>query len=483
MRPSLLVLGLWLAAAGCVRLRTDPEPAPEAAVRRDIPPPPAKLDGPLDVHRSVELASLHAPAIRVARAQADAAAAGMDLAGTAYLPRIDLVWQEIRATRNNISGTTFPQGVLPGISGPVGATSSWSSGWGSNIGALLSYEPIDFGVRSANAEVARLVARQAEADVRVTRLDAAAGAADAFLAHLAALQTLRAARANLERWVVFARAVHALVDRDLRPGAEASRADAETAAARNLLLSAEQTALTSRVTLAESMGTTELPGETDPGPLLDLPPQASAPDDPSGHPLLDRQSAAVDSARARFDALDHAYVPKLSVLLAVNGRGSGFEANGVPDAADGLWPTRFNWAAGLSLTFGVLDTFSIQARQRAEEGSERAERARADQIYLALKMQSARVRAVLETARKIAENTPLQLKAANDASTQARARYDNGLGTLTEVAEAQRLLAQAEIDDVLARLAIWRTLAAASRVQGDLDPFLRLVAAARKERK
>jgi outer membrane protein len=484
MRPALIALGLWLAAGGCVRLRTDPEPATEPAVRRDVPPlAPPRIDGPLDLQRSVELASLHAPAIRVARAQADAAAAGMDLASTAYLPRIDLVWQEIRATRNNISGTTFPQGVIPGISGPVGATSSWSSGWGSNLGALLSYEPIDFGLRSANVEAARLLARQAEAEIRVTRLDAAAGAADAFLAHLAALQTLRAARANLERWVVFARAVRVLADRELRPGAEASRADAETAAARNLLLGAEQTAQTSLVTLAESMGTTELPAETDPGPLLELPPQASTPDDPSGHPLLDRQSAAAESARARVDALDHANVPKLGVLLSVNGRGSGFEASGVPDAVDGIWPTRFNWVAGVSLTFGALDAFSIQARQRAEEGTERAERARADQIYLALKMQSARVRAVLETARRIAENTPIQLKAANDAYAQARARYDSGLGTLTDVADAQRLLAQAEIDDVLARLAIWRTLAAASRVQGDLDPFLRLVAAALEEKK
>jgi hypothetical protein len=55
--------------------------------------------------------------------------------------------------------------------------------------------------------------------------------------------------------------------------------------------------------------------------------------------------------------------------------------------------------------------------------------------------------AILDTARKIAENTPVQLKAANDAVTRAQARYDSGLGTLTEVADAQRLLAQAEIDD------------------------------------
>jgi outer membrane protein TolC len=137
----------------------------------------------------------------------------------------------------------------------------------------------------------------------------------------------------------------------------------------------------------------------------------------------------------------------------------------------------------VSLTFGVTDYFQLGARRLAEEGAERAERARSDEIYLALRMQSARVRTVFETARKIAENTPVQLKAANDALTRARARYDSGLGTLTEVADAQRLVAQAEIDDLLARLSIWRTLAAAARVQGDLEPFLQLVAVAQREKK
>jgi outer membrane protein len=481
IRPWALVLGLCLAAGGCARLRTDPEPAmpparsPEPVV---VAPKPA---GPLGLRDSVEQAMQHVPALRAARARADGAAAGIDLADTAYLPRIDFVWQEIRATRNNISGTTFPQGVIPAISGPVNRSKSWDSGWGSNAGALLTYEPIDFGLRSANAEVARLSARQAEADVRVTKLDAAAGAADAFLAHLATLQTLRTARANLERWEVFAKAVHALADKELRPGADASRADAEVAAARNQLLYAEQTVLTGRITLAESMGTSQVATETDPGPLLELPPQAQLHSDPTGHPLLERQAAAVDSAQARVSALDKAYAPKINLLLSANGRGSGFDPTGSLDADDGLYPTRPNWAAGLSLTFAAMDAYSIQARQRAEEGAARAERARADEIYLSLKMQNARLQAILETARKVAANTPVQLKAAREAQAQARARYDAGLSTLTEVAETQRLLAQAEIDDALARLAVWRTLASASRIQGDLEPFLRLVASAQKD--
>jgi outer membrane protein TolC len=435
------------------------------------------------VQRAVAAAQLHAPAIRTARARVEGANAGVELADTAYLPRLDLVWQEIRATRNNISGTTFPQGVIPAISGPVGKTRSWDSGWGSNAGALLTYEPIDFGLRSATTEAARLSARQAEADVRVTRLDAGAAAAEAFLAHLAALQTLRAMKANLERWDVFAKAVRALTDRELRPGADASRADAEVAAARTQLLLAEQTVQTSRIALAESMGTMELPMETDPGPLLDPPPASASTGDPATHPLLDRQAAAIQAARARQDAVDHAYAPKISLLLGVSGRGSGFDPAGNLEPSDGLFPTRPNWAAGVSLTFGVTDYFQLGARRLAEESAERVERARADEIYLALRMQSARVRTAFETARKIAENTPVQLKAANDAVTRARARYDSGLGTLTEVADAQRLLAQADIDDVLARLTIWRTVAAGARAQGDLEPFLQLVAVAQRGKK
>jgi len=263
---------LWLAAQGCSGHREAPEPVPASPVAAwTAPPSPQQPEGPLDLRKSVDQAMLHAPSIRTARARADASVAGIDLADTAYLPRVDLVWQELRATRNNISVTTFPQGVLPAISGPVGKSRSWDNGWGSNAGALLSYEPLDFGLRSANAEVARLSALQAQEDVRVTKLDVAAAAAEAFLAHLATLQALRAARANLERWEVFAKTVRTLADRELRPGADASHAEAEVASARNGLLFAEQTVLTGRLTLAEAMGWTEPPGDTDPGPLLELP--------------------------------------------------------------------------------------------------------------------------------------------------------------------------------------------------------------------
>ena len=59
-----------------------------------------------------------------------------------------------------------------------------------------------------------------------------------------------------------------------------------------------------------------------------------------------------------------------------------------------------------------------------------------------------------------------------EASQQATARYQAGLGTIVEVAEAQRLLTQAQIDDALSRLSVWRAELAVTAADGDIQPFL-----------
>ncbi|MCX6625387.1 MAG: hypothetical protein NTY38_30870 [Acidobacteria bacterium] len=80
--------------------------------------------------------------------------------------------------------------------------------------------------------------------------------------------------------------------------------------------------------------------------------------------------------------------------------------------------------------------------------------------------------AALDGARRIAANTPIQVSAAHAATRQATARYESGLGNINEVAEAQRLLTQAEIDDALARLSVWRGLLAIAAAAGDIQPFV-----------
>ena len=65
-----------------------------------------------------------------------------------------------------------------------------------------------------------------------------------------------------------------------------------------------------------------------------------------------------------------------------------------------------------------------------------------------------------------------QVSAARAATQQAIARYESGLATIDQVAEAQRLLTQAEIDDALAHLGVWRALLGVATAAGDLQPFI-----------
>jgi outer membrane protein TolC len=433
-----------------------------------------RLPAPIKLDAAVELALSNYPAIKTARAQADAARATIDLAHTTYWPRLDLLYQENRATRNNVFGAVLPQSVIPGISGPVLASTSWESTFGSAAGSLFSWEPFDFGVRKAQVDVAQAVTNQANANVDVTELEVATSAADAFMGLAANEQAVRAAEANVFRAQAFADAVHVLVNNQLRAGAEAARVDAELSVAKTQLLRAQQLTEISRAALAEALGTPGVSVSIASDPLLDLPADTSAPIPKfDSHPLAIAQKFAIDIVRAREQVIARSYVPRFNLQGSVSGRGTGALTNGMFEGGwHGLFPNTPNYAVGMTVTFPAFDIFSIRARRKVEAGNEAIEKARYDQTIQALKGQYARAQALIDGAVRIAQETPAQLKAAQDAERLTVERYKFGLATVTEVADAQRLLAQAEIDDRVARLNVWRALLVAAKFQGDLKPFL-----------
>ena len=154
---------------------------------------------PLTLGQAVQQSVEKYPAVRGSLEQVSAAAAGINLARTAYLPRADFLGQLNRATHNNVFGLLLPQSVIPSISGPAQGTNTLSNIWGSAVGALVSWEPVDFGLRRANVASAKAVRDRTAAEVNVTKLQVATAAADAFLTIAAAQQTVVAARARVER--------------------------------------------------------------------------------------------------------------------------------------------------------------------------------------------------------------------------------------------------------------------------------------------
>jgi outer membrane protein TolC len=431
----------------------------------------------LTLEEAVDFALKNYPAVRAALERVSAAQAGVGLARTSYLPRADILWQTNRATDNNITGLLLPQSVIAPITGAVTVLPSNRSAWGSAAGLLFSWEPFDFGYRAARVDAARAVRNRANAESSLTRLDVAVATVNAYLTVLATEQTVHAADADVQRRETFQKAVRVLVDNQLRAGADASRADAELARAKVNLARAHQQEQISKAALADILGIADTSVEVSAGSVLGPPPDGSLqPTALIAHPAAQVEHARIDEAEAQIHALDHAYYPKFDFQSAVFGRGSGLDpAGNFLGGTTGLGPDRSNWAVGVAVTFPLFDIFTIRSRKAIEFANKRGEEARYDQTLQDLTGQLRKAEASLEGARHVAENTPLELDAARTTENQERARYQAGLATLVDVADAQSLLVQAETDNAVARLAVWQNLASVAASQGDLQPFLQLV--------
>jgi outer membrane protein len=427
----------------------------------------------LTLPQAVESSIKNYPSIRVSQEQVNAAAAAIHLARTAYLPKVDALAQVNRATRNNVFGILLPQpqSVIPSMSGPVIGSNNLGSVWGSAIGGLVTWEPFDFGLRAANVATANAARAQMEASVKRTQFEVVVNTADAYLTLIAAQQTERAAQAGVDRADVVVRTITALVNAQLRPGADQSRAEAEAAAARTQVIQAQQAIDISKATLAQFTG---MEGAVVAGNLLQLPPEKVPPAlNADENPTMIEQHAVVAQAQAQLRALERTYFPKFYLQGAAYARGSGAEVNGDRlGGLNGLGPNFQNYALGFTVTFPIFDLPAIRAREAEQSATIRAQAARAEQIAVDLKAQWNRAVATLNGARRVAGNTPVQVSAARTAVQQATARYQAGLANIDELAEAQRLLTQAEIDDVLARLSVWRGLLGIATAAGDIQPFV-----------
>ncbi|HET7206320.1 MAG TPA: TolC family protein [Terriglobales bacterium] len=431
----------------------------------------------LTLAAAIDRAETNYPRTRVALEQSNSAQARIGVARSAYYPRADLLWQTNRATANNIFGLLLPQGVIPSISGPVIASDNTRSAWSSAGGTLIAWQPFDFGLRAAQVNTATQGALAAKAGFALTKLDVAVLTANVYFDLATAEQLATTARANVDRLQVFAKAVHILVDNQLRPGADAAQADAQLALARTQLIQAQTNVEVRRATLGELVGTPAV--EVDYAKLLvPAPPEQQGAASIASHPAAQREAALVNQQKAQLSALAHSYVPQFNALASLSGRGAGTDATGVfPGGSNGLAPNTMNWATGVQMTFPAFDFFRVRAEKKVQAANVRAEQANYLQLVDDLSTGIQQAQAQLAGARQAALNTPIELSAAQQSEQQQRARFQAGLATVIDVAAAESVLVQAEADNALACLNVWRAMAAVSAARGDLNPFLSQVAA------
>lgn len=429
------------------------------------------------LRKAVEEAWSKYPSISAANAAIRAAESQVTVARDEYLPSASMHLEMTHATRNNILGTMLPNQTILPVTGLAPNGPSARGVFGTAMGVLVSWTAYDFGTRRARVALAEAGRDESRARLELVRYQLADQVADAWFRAVAAERAEQAAAASVARWKTALDAVDVLVKTGLRPGADASRLRAELARAEAEQLASQDLTRRFLVEVARYLAEPERPLALEADWVLRPYAITTAGNAMEGnavdHPLLALRAATISSLSSDAALAQREWLPKIALYSSVSGRGTGARNNGdFRDGAAGLYPDTGNWALGVGFTVDLFDWKRF--RNRKEVRDHRVEEARSNETEasIALRAIVQQARVSLETARAIAAKTPETVNATRELLTQSEVRYRTGLGTITDVADAQRTLRQAEVDDTLAKVGVWRAAYGLAAARGDLADFL-----------
>jgi outer membrane protein TolC len=264
----------------------------------------------------------------------------------------------------------------------------------------------------------------------------------------------------------------------LRPAVDTADWDYEVSKAKIALIKAEKDRRVTLADLAEKMGTAAADVDIISDAIIRRPtvePAFTPSTDLSSHPLSLLKTAEVSRWRAKVTVLDKAYRPHLWLNTSLWGKGSNDGVNPIRPVAAGVLPQVFNYMVGLSYSFPIMEYFPLKAQKEIARGNENAAKADYNLAIQILEKKDVRARIELAQARKIADETPVLVEAARVREIKVYKRYSTGLTNMVSLADAEKALAQAQVEDAIAQIEVWRAILALSYVQGDLRPFMQLV--------
>lgn len=424
--------------------------------------------------QALEYARAHQPDLAAARARLSAAEAEAQIPRSLYVPRLAATAQVLEGTANNTTTSYFgaPGVDIPRIGGTRTApTGTWSPEPSTLAGIGVRQEVYDFGRIAALSTAAdALVDAQREGE-RAVKLDVDAAVVEGFLAVSASHQVLNAAEAALRRAQAHAALAQAGVGSGLRAPIERTRALADLARAQIGVVRAQGGLAASQAVFAAAVGTPQatLDAQGDAPPLHPEPSIDEAVRTAVEHdPQLSALTAQVRAGHARTEVIERELRPDLQLTASLNSRAGGnLPTAGNAPSGGGWLPVVPNWDVGLVLTWPLFDR-TVLARRDASAAREIADGA---------VLQSARDRvtsavqqAVLElhSSREALPALEAAERAARDNQAQAEARFRAGLGTSVELADAEALLTDAQIQLAVGRFNASRAGARLGRVLSEV---------------
>jgi len=425
----------------------------------------------LDVARTY--AREHQPSVRAALARVAAAQEAAKVPRAQWLPQIGATAQIYVATANNTTAQyiTTPDLDIPRIGGStvVDASHAALQPYGSTLAAIgIGQEVFDFGRIAAQSAAADAQVEVARHGSDLAKLDVDFGVEEAFYAVLAAKGVLKASDEAYDRTREHRDLAKAGVASGLYSPIELTRAEADLARFDIGRIRARGGVTEAQATFAATVGVSDLmldangdfPSGTD-APTLRAALDQAAARDPRVAAAIARVRAQEATTRAIFAAMR----PDLSATGTFSGRAGGGAPSGAGYAADydGWLPSVPNWDVGLVLTWPIYDG-TIVARGRASRAQEAAMRDDVDALKQLLTADVQRAYIAMTVARDALPGLERAATAAVANYAQADARFKAGLGTAVELADAEALRTDAEIELAIGKFDLAKARAQLSRV-------------------
>lgn len=443
---------------------TEAELAPELLEDR---PPVMTLDQALAFGRE------HQPTFAAAKARLEAAQLDARVPDASWLPRIGAVAEVVGATVNNSTAAFLTNGAVDlarvGSTHFTGTSPDWTP-YLTTLGAVgLRQQVWDFGRTAAQSAAALALADLERTRLAGARLELDWAIAQAYYAVLASRAVLEASEQAVKRSRVHRDFAWNAVKSGLRNPIELTRAEADLARYLVGAVRARRGVRLARSTLAATVGSSEaqidaedLPEDAPALPRLDDATNRAMAADPS----VRAADAAIQAEETRARTIRALLRPNLSLTASFSVRsGAGpASAASAPDVLyGGAVPYVPNYDVGLVLAVPIYEpTLNRQADAASARAS--AARKQAEAVRLTVKQG---VRDAIERVR-MEQEALVSLRQAADAARanqdQADARFKVGLGTSTELADAEALRTEAEIQLGMGSFRLRAARAALARV-------------------
>ena len=316
----------------------------------------------------------------------------------------------------------------------------------------------DFGRTSGAVEAARGNREAADSGLTVTRQDLTLRVRVAFYLVLAIEKQVVAVRENVKAREEVFRQAQEFFNQGIRAKVDVARAEANFFAAKTNLIRAENNREIARVELANAMGIASL-GERTPVQtsfvLLSFPERNSSQQNALRNRAELKQFAALKSAATgNLKSAKSSFLPILSGIASI-----GYADRDFPPSGD-------VWGVGLNLTMPLFSGFSSVEQVHEATAAINSIEAKQNNLKLQIikEVESAWFGGNDAAARIV--STQKEVAAANESKSLAEGRYQEGIGSIIEVTDAQSQTLDAQTADIQAMFDYYTALARLDRAVG-----------------